>query len=344
MGEMQMARQIKKQWVVIVLLWFATGATAFGLEIIYPADGTYSVRNNYIIFKGGEPAIDAFTLEIDGVKSQMLDISSPQYRQLLKDMVILPAAPPSAPLVAEGGAHKVLIEGYSRGQTQWEKVSSASAEFYYLADPTDTPPEGFERFVMHVSEREAGCVPCHDMNPDPVAMSLDTVQHNPCGKCHKRMLNKKYVHGPAGVLDCGGCHDSDTRPEKYLVTKNDPELCNGCHEDKNAEFNRNKYVHGPGGAGLCRLCHDSHGSNEIAQLLKPVNALCISCHETDMSSHVVRGVSGVGHPLSGKDDPSRPGRDLSCASCHDPHGGSSRYFFKGGVTSRFSLCQFCHQK
>jgi predicted CXXCH cytochrome family protein len=105
--------------------------------------------------------------------------------------------------------------------------------------------------------------------------------------------------------------------------------------------------HGPIDAGMCELCHDPHGSGTIAQLKMPINKLCLSCHEQiGAEAHVNRSSYGEGHPLSGKPDISSKGkgRELSCVSCHEPHGGEFRYYFQAGKENRMDLCQYCHKK
>ena len=96
---------------------------------------------------------------------------------------------------------------------------------------------------------------------------------------------------------------------------------------------------------MCSICHDPHASDYPAQLVAPINDLCLGCHAAiSRDIHVVRGVGGHGHPLRGIPDPSSAGRELSCTSCHDPHGGRVNAFFQRGITDRFSLCQLCHAK
>lgn len=316
----------------IVLL---TAAGASALEILYPADKTWVIRSNYLILRaGGDPPADAVTVEINGVKSDPFDISGEQYRDAFGDFLIL--EPEFDP-----GRNVIVVEGYAKG----EKKGEARAEVFFSDSPSAVPPTGFSRFVMHLPEKEAACVPCHNMKPDAAAMRASTAGANPCASCHKRMLAKKNVHGPAGVWNCAYCHPSDTKPAKYQAREGDAKVCNECHSDKVKEFKANKFVHGPVEAGLCSACHDAHATDNPAQLHAPINDLCLGCHDViGKGVHVVRGVGGKGHPLKGVKDPSSPGKELSCTGCHDPHGGKSPYLFQRGIESRFVLCQLCHKK
>ena len=54
-----------------------------------------------------------------------------------------------------------------------------------------------------------------NMNPDQAELKAEDAAANPCASCHRRMLNEKYVHGPAGVYRCAYCHDPASRPSKY---------------------------------------------------------------------------------------------------------------------------------
>lgn len=310
--------------------------SAATLEIVYPSDKTYFPRSDYLIIKGGDsPALDAIELEFNGEAQGQIDISGADFRAAFGDLILL--QPEFSP-----GRNLVKVDGLAGGK----KVATAAADVYYLdGDKTAVPPSDYAPFVMHLPEKEAKCALCHNMTPDAVELKVEDAGSNPCASCHLRMLNQEHVHGPAGVYRCSYCHDAQSRPAKYQVRAHDAELCNECHLGKVQDFNRNKFVHGPVGVGLCSVCHDSHASAYSAQLVAPTNQVCLGCHEGIKDSpHVVRGVSGKSHPLSDVPDPSRPGAMLTCASCHDPHGGNGRSFFRGGITSRFALCQMCHAK
>ncbi len=317
------------------LLWLFLGlmlaTPALGAEIFYPADGTYVVHSDFLIVKAGEDA-DALTLTIGGEKSDLLDISSAEYRNAFADFLIVQPN-------WDSGKNTVKLEAYREGK----KIAEKSATFFFLDGLTDSPPEGFERFVMHRPEQDAFCTGCHNMNPTRAELEM-VGEDNPCASCHKRMLEHEYVHGPAGAWQCIYCHDPDSRPLRFAPRKVDAPLCSECHEDIVGRFKKAKRIHGPVEVGLCSVCHDSHASGQQSQILLKTNQLCLGCHEgIDQGLHVVAGFSGNPHPLEGVRDPSTGG-ELSCAGCHDPHVGEGNYYFRGGVTSRMMLCQRCHKK
>lgn len=320
---------IKQITVLFFVVLLAT--PAFALEIFYPADGTYVVHSDFLIVKAGDD-VDGLTLTIGGEKSDLLDISSADYKASFGDFLIVQPN-------WDKGKNTVEVEAYKGGKM----VAGKKAEFYYQSDQTEPPPKGYKRFVMHKTEQEAFCAGCHNMNPS--AADLEKVgADNPCASCHKRILEHKNVHGPAGAWQCTYCHDTKSTPVRYLPRKVNAPLCNECHQDLVKTFNKSKFVHGPVAVGLCNVCHDSHASDYPAQILAKTNTLCLECHEgIDKGVHVGSGFSGQPHPLSGVPDPSRP-RELSCTGCHNPHSGNVEYFFQGGVTVRLMLCQRCHKK
>ncbi|NJC89145.1 MAG: cytochrome C [Desulfuromonas sp.] len=326
----------------LLLLWGLLGSLlmssgpAVALELIYPADGTYVLRSDYLIVRGGDnPVLDGISIEINGIKSDVFTVSNPQYRTAFGDFLIV--EPDLDP-----GENLIVVEGYADGKPPLK----TSAKVFFLKDLAAVPPKGYQPYVMHVPEREALCVKCHNMTPTAKALAGVTAT-NPCASCHARMLNRKHVHGPAGVYQCTYCHDEKSAPAKYQVKpQSDLSLCGDCHSDKVEEFRKNKFVHGPIEAGMCLVCHDSHATDEIAQLNQPVNVLCLSCHEgVDTAVHVLRGISsGKSHPLQGSVDPSNSGRSFSCASCHNPHGGMGEKLFVRDISDRMLLCRVCHQK
>ena len=59
---------------------------------------------------------------------------------------------------------------------------------------------------------------------------------------------------------------------------------------------------------------------------------------------VLAGFGLGNHPVTGKPDPSRPGRELSCTSCHNPHSSNLVSLFASESLSLRSLCLMCHKK
>lgn len=321
--------------VTTMLGLFAPAQRSEAIEIVYPADGTVAQRSNYLIIKAGtNPRVDSLVVGLNGAETDPIDISGEEYRAVFQDILILQPE-------FDEGINKITARAYVRG----EQVGSAAAEIYYQVDPSETVPNKFKPFNMHLPEKEAICAPCHNMNPTKDEFDDVDPKTNPCLACHKGMLNRTYVHGPAGVARCAFCHDKASSPRRYVVKARDRDLCVECHDDQVARFSDSEFVHGPVAAGLCSICHDSHASNNPGQLHLPINQLCLNCHaEVKGKPHVTRSVGAQrSHPLDGETDPST-GKALSCVSCHDPHSGAASRYFVGDVKSQFGLCQRCHKK
>jgi predicted CXXCH cytochrome family protein len=73
--------------------------------------------------------------------------------------------------------------------------------------------------------------------------------------------------------------------------------------------------------------------------------LCAACHDDVLSRpHVISGFSGKrGHPVRLSPDPLNPGRDFTCASCHNPHGTDFQLMLNSDYDSMFQFCQSCHR-
>lgn len=310
-------------------------ACGYALQLVHPLDGTYLYRSGHLIVKGGDtPELDGVTIEINGVKSDLVDIASPAYRKAFRDFVILEAD-------FDPGENRVLVEGYVGGR----RVAEIRGTIFLADEQGAPPPARFRAGNFHFPEREGACQGCHNMNPTAKELEGATRETNPCGSCHGRMIDRKHVHGPAGVFQCTFCHQPDSRPVKYTVVAGDGGICLECHADKMVEFKRSKFVHGPVEAVICVVCHDPHASDHSAQLQKETNQLCLECHaKIGTGIHVVRGMEGKGHPLSGPTNPADPSRPFHCASCHDPHKGKNESLFAYNLDSRFALCQKCHRK
>ena len=120
------------------------------------------------------------------------------------------------------------------------------------------------------------------------------------------------------------------------------EICGNCH----GSMLEGKFKHGPAEAGYCTLCHDPHASNYPAWTRRQSWRLCTTCHAEKRSEvHVIKGfVRNVSHPTKKYRDPARPGKRLSCISCHSPHSAETPELLAYEVRNTFDLCNICHPK
>lgn len=193
---------------------------------------------------------------------------------------------------------------------------------------------------------EMGCSLCH-LSPhkeEKPELSLTSDMPGLCYQCHDRAgFQKTSVHAPVAGGMCASCHNPHASDNKKLLSGNIPEICYACH-DKGA-FTKSTQ-HSPVAQGQCAFCHNPHSSDNPANLQYPPGELCLMCHPDKTSgSHVLTGLGfGDKHPMSGKPDPSRKGRELSCTSCHNPHSSARRALFVSEGAKTENLCLLCHEK
>lgn len=181
-----------------------------------------------------------------------------------------------------------------------------------------------------------------------------------CLRCHAEYIKGDHVH-PAVITGCANCHIVEYQGEtsRVVLKKPDGGLCQQCHAPQ--RFER---VHLPYGLGMCTRCHDPHRSEKTMLLRRSVNELCLECHlrgSDDAPSHNLPVIdlsmdNGMGHPyerhpVRGYTDPVRGG-EMSCTSCHVPHGGTLPNLLKMGSeipedalnrnTETKDICHQCH--
>lgn len=204
-------------------------------------------------------------------------------------------------------------------------------------------PAKEHKFQIHSAVKLGRCSTCHDphgsenefkLRADPVA--------SVCFQCHYDDVNgRAVVHAPVGEGNCLMCHDPhQTDFPKNLRTSVNV-TCGMCHPDK---YRPDVATPHPAVISYgCTVCHDPHASDNDFRLRKPIIELCTTCHVGyDDGYHVVQRPAGGGHPIGGKDDPLREGRELVCSSCHDPHGTENpRMWYR--AYERLALCVECHR-
>ncbi|MDW7772487.1 MAG: cytochrome c3 family protein [Desulfobulbaceae bacterium] len=199
---------------------------------------------------------------------------------------------------------------------------------------------------LHSPSANVFCWSCHQQEEEGsrVPMLSGRVDDN-CFTCHvnKHKFMNDFVHGPVGTGDCTVCHDPHGGQYEFqLWADSKADLCVGCHLDKKNVMKKTIgfYPHGIIQGGGCIVCHNTHADGYRFQLYDTINNLCVSCH-TGLQD-VEKGHPVGNHPLKGKPDPLRAGRELACSSCHNPHGSYYRYLLIGDLLGGH-VCSKCHR-
>ena len=233
------------------------------------------------------------------------------------------------------GKNTIEVEVIGKdGKKQKKEVSVFMASQVYTEG--SHPPSDYKVNPFHVKNREVLCADCHTIS--------GASEQDSCMKCHGKIVSRKFPHPPS-MGSCTMCH---TGNEKSKYAWNDPisETCYLCHGDKKQIWLSKKYMHGPPATGNCYICHNPHSEDVRFFLKKQTNDLCTTCHSEKMEEkHPLVGfVFGEAHPVSGKPDPARPGFELSCTGCHNPHASNFRFFFQNDYSGEAILCLRCHKK
>ena len=244
-------------------------------------------------------------------------------------------------LLAEG-KNRIRIQGLRAGETAEEKVFTVFLGSV-LSEQFNTPPPSFAEYTFHTSKKEKICSPCHEEELRRGAQSQQVENQPACYTCHKRIVDAKFVHGPASVWACATCHKDHTGTTKNNVPDPEALVCRMCHPDEMAAWQSEEFGHGPTMVGKCALCHNPHAADENFFLVKEVNDLCGSCHEDKLTKpHVLVGYSGRGHPV--KRDSTPDGKPaISCISCHNPHAANNVNLLVQFKGSRLGFCSNCHK-
>jgi predicted CXXCH cytochrome family protein len=136
--------------------------------------------------------------------------------------------------------------------------------------------------------------------------------------------DQKKSHPPFRDRECQKCHNQQKGSE--LLAKG-ADLCYLCHD--RTHFKRER-LHGPVAVGKCSDCHVSHENGYPYHTTSALPKLCLTCH-----TFAWGGREGLkeGFFLH------KPVAEGACPRCHDPHGGTRRYFL---LAEPVELCLRCH--
>lgn len=197
-----------------------------------------------------------------------------------------------------------------------------------------------------------GCEGCHGpggahvaarggKNTIPRAFSLMSSRQtlDACLTCHAPDLSKANIRRSEHTLNdvtCTSCHSiHKAATPKFLLAKQQTELCYGCHAAVRAQFEMPSRHRVNEGFMQCTDCHNPHGTfapargmsqrpRMVDQALGNEEA-CIKCHVDK------RGPFAFEHP---------PVRIEGCEICHYPHGSTNTRLLRRPVV--FTLCLQCH--
>lgn len=181
-----------------------------------------------------------------------------------------------------------------------------------------------------------------------------------CVECHAAHSMGDYVH-PAVKAGCTSCHKVENHDDTSYVAVQPKESnsCHACHPSAPVQ-----YPHFPYASGMCTRCHDPHASRYPRLLRAKVNDVCLDCHlqgrvktvsryspTIELSADYRLGHPYARHPVRGFPDPISGG-EMSCLSCHLPHGGNKLHQLKMGAeipedalnqnTEVRDMCEKCH--
>lgn len=160
-----------------------------------------------------------------------------------------------------------------------------------------------------------------------------------CLGCHSKDISKSNIrrspHTEANVV-CTNCH-SIHKPDmpKFLLAKNQTELCYSCHAAERAAFEMPSKHRVNEGVVKCSDCHNPHGSFATTDRMGGSSAMlqpafdneepCLKCHVDKRGPFVFEHASV---------------RVEGCQACHVPHGSMNARLMRRPVV--FTMCLECH--
>lgn len=326
--------------VLLGLREFVAAADRNGIQIVSPKNKTYFTESYVTFVAAADPLkIDKIAIGVNKKIPVVLQVTEDAQKRLPDGMINACKI-----LTFDEGENTLTVNGYWQGKEVEKRSLSLFFAAKYSRDK-NVPPSGYQARPFHAAKEDALCADCHKELIRPAKMTT-VLSDSPCYRCHPYVVAEKFKHGPVAVGDCIRCHNISDK-EKYAIAKPLKKICFTCHDEVMKPWEEMKYVHGPTATGDCSICHNPHSSDEKFFLRKKTNNLCIGCHEEKATGkHVIASyVFGNTHPVSGSQNPMKPDRIFSCASCHSPHAANTREMFAfDTLGGRFSICQTCHKK
>jgi len=348
---------------VLLLAFVFAGSKTFAkesFEIIKPLSlSIYEEDSASIVIKRLDDSMDRITILFENNSTKIIETK--EKRKIYCSTVKLKL-----------GNNKITLIGYDKS----ENMTVKEINLYHTSEVYEgfhSAPSKYKRNYFHTNKNEKLCTSCHNMKEDRknsltkhINKSditsrefdvLDNPEKSNCYQCHNKITHKKNGHAPSVNFLCTECHTGksgefnapDQGKSKYLMPDPIMSTCFSCHEGIKTKWFSNTSEHGPLRSGRCNKCHNPHSSEYEFFLRKSIWDLCTTCHDEKASGkHIIGSFvfsrNKGGHPTKGREDPSRPGRELVCSSCHNPHGSNGIYLLRSDGKDTFSVCKRCHDK
>ncbi len=197
-----------------------------------------------------------------------------------------------------------------------------------------------------------GCEGCHGpgqghvqagggRNTIPRAFSVMTPKRalETCLECHAKDLTRANIRRSEHTqhdVACNNCHSIHHSPTpKYLLARQQRDLCYGCHANVRAQFDMPSKHRVNEGFMTCTDCHNPHGAFPptwgMGQRPRMVDQAvtneepCLKCHVDKRGPFIYEHA---------------PVRIEGCETCHNPHGSMNAKLLRRPVV--FTLCLECH--
>ncbi|MGO8672209.1 MAG: cytochrome c3 family protein [Capsulimonadaceae bacterium] len=191
---------------------------------------------------------------------------------------------------------------------------------------------------QHMPFQSRLCETCHTKPTTPGAeIGFIKPETELCFSCHPAstmMPDGDTAHPPVQAGMCVTCHNPHASTQNNLLRGRVANVCFTCHKQTEQDT-LSPFKHPILESTMdCMLCHSPHSSPNKSLLVTDQQTLCSQCHKPSHS-----------HPVFKKDngDPVYvPGTKniLTCASCHDIHGGPFSDITKADQNR--DLCLMCH--
>ncbi|BDY04572.1 DmsE family decaheme c-type cytochrome [Ferrimonas sp. YFM] len=212
----------------------------------------------------------------------------------------------------------VTLGPVSAQAAPWQDLSSAQLEELLV--------KKFEQ-GQYSKKGADTCLTCHRKSDQ--VMAIFSSAHGDTFSPGSPMaeLQCETCHGPLGKHNRGGKEPMITfGSDSQLSAQSQNSVCLGCHSDSQSHD-----WHGSTHQMeelSCTSCHSVHQADNHLSTVSDINAQCSSCHAQQSADKHKRS----SHPLAWG--------QMSCISCHNPHGGSSEFALN--ELSVNDNCYSCH--